>query len=130
MTSITVVSSERTGTAAGGSVELPGVGENLQDYSEIYIQYACKQPITLNGRMDPLSKLRIGLEWMLNGTGLGASNHFEAGGFIRTRDDEQRAAANDDARIFVFFLDDYHVRLGNSMAARRIVANPSPAPEY
>ena len=38
---------------------------------------------------------------------------------IRTRDDEQRAASNDDARIFVFFLDDYHVRLGNSMAARK-----------
>jgi VWFA-related protein len=38
---------------------------------------------------------------------------------IRTRADEERAAANDDARIFVFFLDDYHVRLGNSMAARK-----------
>ena len=38
---------------------------------------------------------------------------------IRTRDDEERAAANEDARIFVFFLDDYHVRLGNSMAARK-----------
>ncbi|MBA3270556.1 MAG: VWA domain-containing protein, partial [Acidobacteria bacterium] len=41
---------------------------------------------------------------------------------IRTRADEERAAANEDARIFVFFLDDYHVRLGNSMAARRPLA--------
>ena len=41
---------------------------------------------------------------------------------IRTRADEERAAANDDARIFVFFLDDYHVRLGNSMAARKPLA--------
>jgi VWFA-related protein len=43
----------------------------------------------------------------------------ETQGRIRTRGDEERAAANDDARIFVFFLDDYHVRLGNSMAARK-----------
>jgi VWFA-related protein len=43
----------------------------------------------------------------------------ETQGRIRTRADEERAAANDDARIFVFFLDDYHVRLGNSMAARK-----------
>jgi choline dehydrogenase len=72
--------------AAGVDVvqELPGVGENLQDHSEIYIQYACKQPITLNGRMDPLSKLRIGLEWMLFRRGLGVTNHFESGGFIRS----------------------------------------------
>jgi hypothetical protein len=41
---------------------------------------------------------------------------------IRTRQDEERAAANEDARIFVFFLDDYHVRLGNSMAARKPLA--------
>jgi VWFA-related protein len=42
---------------------------------------------------------------------------------IRTRADEERAAANEDARIFVFFLDDYHVRLGNSMAARKPLAD-------
>jgi choline dehydrogenase len=72
--------------AAGIEVlhDLPGVGENLQDHSEIYIQYACKQPITLNGRMDPLSKLRIGLEWMLFRRGLGVTNHFESGGLIRS----------------------------------------------
>jgi len=64
--------------------DLPGVGENLQDHSEVYIQYACKQPITLNGRMDPLSKLRIGLEWIFLRRGLGVTNHFESGGFIRS----------------------------------------------
>lgn len=64
--------------------ELPGVGENLQDHSEIYIQYACKQPITLNGHMGPLGRLRIGLEWLLFKRGLGVTNHFEAGGFIRS----------------------------------------------
>lgn len=64
--------------------DLPGVGENLQDHSEVYIQYACKQPITLNGKMGPLSKLRIGIEWLLFKRGLGVTNHFESGGFIRS----------------------------------------------
>ncbi|RWU22962.1 choline dehydrogenase [Pseudomonas alkylphenolica] len=63
---------------------LPGVGENLQDHSEIYIQYACKQPVTLNGKMSLLGKALIGLRWLLFKDGLGASNHFEAGGFIRS----------------------------------------------
>ncbi|MEQ6289043.1 choline dehydrogenase [Vogesella sp. GCM10023246] len=64
--------------------DLPGVGENLQDHSEIYIQYACKQPITLNGKMSLWGKALIGLRWLLFKDGLGASNHFEAGGFIRS----------------------------------------------
>jgi len=64
--------------------ELPGVGENLQDHSEIYIQYECKEPITLNGKMGLWGKAMIGLRWLLFKDGLGASNHFEAGGFIRS----------------------------------------------
>lgn len=64
--------------------DLPGVGANLQDHSEIYIQWACKEPITLNGHMGPLGKLGIGARWLLRRDGLGASNHFEAGGFIRS----------------------------------------------
>ena len=64
--------------------ELPGVGENLQDHSEIYIQYQCKEPVTLNGRMSLFGKALIGLRWLLFRDGLGASNHFEAGGFIRS----------------------------------------------
>ncbi|MFY9962927.1 choline dehydrogenase [Pseudomonas sp.] len=64
--------------------DLPGVGENLQDHSEIYIQYACKEPVTLNGKMNLLGKALIGLRWLLFKDGLGASNHFEAGGFIRS----------------------------------------------
>ncbi|SCK18916.1 choline dehydrogenase [Vogesella sp. LIG4] len=64
--------------------DLPGVGENLQDHSEIYIQYACKEPITLNGKMSLWGKAMIGLRWLLFKDGLGASNHFEAGGFIRS----------------------------------------------
>ena len=61
-----------------------GVGENLQDHLETYVQYACTEPITLYSAMNPLVKARIGLEWMLFQTGLGATNHFESGGFIRS----------------------------------------------
>jgi choline dehydrogenase len=63
---------------------LKGVGENLQDHLETYVQYACTQPITLYSALNPLAKLKIGLQWMLSGTGLGATNHFESGGFIRS----------------------------------------------
>ncbi|HET9977529.1 MAG TPA: choline dehydrogenase [Burkholderiaceae bacterium] len=63
---------------------LPGVGANLQDHIETYVQYACRQPITLYAAMGPLAKLKIGLEWLLLHRGLGATNHFESGGFIRS----------------------------------------------
>ncbi|MCR9213883.1 MAG: choline dehydrogenase [Proteobacteria bacterium] len=65
-------------------IDLPGVGQNLQDHLELYVQQECKQPITLYNAMSPLAKLKIGLEWLLLKKGLGATNHFEAGGFIRS----------------------------------------------
>ena len=65
--------------------ELPGVGENLQDHLEVYFQYECKQPISLNGKLDLFSKCLISLEWLLFKTGLGSTNHFEAGAFIRSK---------------------------------------------
>ena len=63
---------------------LPGVGENLQDHMETYVQYECKQPITLYAATKPLKMAAIGAEWVLFGTGLGGTNHFESGGFIRS----------------------------------------------
>jgi len=63
---------------------LPGVGENLQDHAEIYIQFGCKQPITLNNKLGLIGKALIGMRWLLFKDGLGATNHFEAGGFIRS----------------------------------------------
>jgi choline dehydrogenase len=63
----------------------PGVGENLQDHLEFYFQVASKRPITLYGRTGLLSRALVGLHWLARGRGLGASNHFEAGGFIRSR---------------------------------------------
>ena len=63
----------------------PGVGENLQDHLEFTFQVASKQPITLFAHTGLIGRARIGAEWFLRGKGLGASNHFEAGGFIRSR---------------------------------------------
>jgi choline dehydrogenase len=65
--------------------DLPGVGENLQDHLEFYFQVASKEPITLYKHMNPLGKALIGARWLLRHDGLGATNHFEAGGFIRSR---------------------------------------------
>ncbi|TDF35109.1 choline dehydrogenase [Alteromonadaceae bacterium M269] len=65
--------------------ELPGVGENLQDHLEFYFQFKCLQPITLNGKLDWWSKLKIGVKWILTKEGLGATNHFESCGFIRSQ---------------------------------------------
>ncbi|MFI4891189.1 MAG: choline dehydrogenase [Steroidobacterales bacterium] len=65
--------------------DLPGVGENLQDHLEFYFQVACKEPITLYSSIKPLAKLLIGMRWMLRHDGLGATNHFETCGFIRSR---------------------------------------------
>jgi choline dehydrogenase len=64
--------------------DLPGVGENLQDHLEFYFQVACTQPITLYSSIKPLAKLMIGARWLLRHDGLGASNHFETCGFIRS----------------------------------------------
>ena len=65
--------------------DLPGVGENLQDHLEFYFQVACKEPITLYSSMGTLAKGLIGLRWLLRKDGLGATNHFESCGFIRSR---------------------------------------------
>lgn len=64
--------------------DLPGVGENLQDHLEFYFQVACTQPVSLYPAIKPLGKLRVGLRWLLFKDGLGATNHFETCGFIRS----------------------------------------------
>ncbi|MCU8022152.1 MULTISPECIES: choline dehydrogenase [unclassified Shewanella] len=65
--------------------ELPGVGQNLQDHLEFYFQFKCLKPISLNGKLDPFSKFLIGARWILDRSGLGATNHFESCGFIRSK---------------------------------------------
>jgi choline dehydrogenase len=64
--------------------ELPGVGENLQDHLEVYFQFRCTQPITLNGQLDLFHKFLIGSRWFFFKSGLGATNHFESCAFIRS----------------------------------------------
>ncbi len=65
--------------------DLPGVGENLQDHLEMYLQYECKEPVSLYPALQWWNQPKIGAEWLFGGTGIGASNQFEAGGFIRSR---------------------------------------------
>ncbi|MDE9377970.1 choline dehydrogenase [Pseudomonas aeruginosa] len=66
--------------------DLPGVGANLQDHLELYLQYACKQPVSIYLATKWWNQPAIGAQWLFLGKGLGASNQFEAGGFIRTRE--------------------------------------------
>ncbi|HFF1652948.1 TPA: choline dehydrogenase [Providencia rettgeri] len=65
---------------------LEGVGQNLQDHLEMYLQYECKQPVSLYPALKWYNQPMIGAQWLFKGTGIGASNQFEAGGFIRTSD--------------------------------------------
>ena len=65
---------------------LPGVGENLQDHLEVYVQHACAQPVSLNPLMKFWKRPFIGFAWLFR-KGPGSSNHFEAGGFIRSNDE-------------------------------------------
>jgi choline dehydrogenase len=62
----------------------PGVGSNLQDHLELYLQYAASQPITLYKYWNLLGKAYVGARWLLNKTGPGASNQFEAAAFVRS----------------------------------------------
>ena len=64
----------------------PGVGANLQDHLEIYMQYKALKPVTLYTYYNLLGKSRVGVEWLLQKTGLGASNQFESCGFVRSSD--------------------------------------------
>jgi choline dehydrogenase len=66
--------------------DLPGVGENLQDHLEVYVQHGSLQPVSIGPWLRHRHKPRIGAEWLLLRRGVGASNHFEAGGFIRSND--------------------------------------------
>ena len=66
-------------------VDRPGVGQNLQDHMEVYIQQESLKPITLNSRLGLFSKAMIGAEWLFFKTGHGATNHFESAAFVRSK---------------------------------------------
>ena len=67
--------------------DLPGVGENLQDHLEVYVQYACTQPVSMQPYLKWRHRPWIGAKWLFLRSGPGATNHFEGGGFARGNDD-------------------------------------------
>jgi choline dehydrogenase len=71
----------------GVMAELPGVGENLQDHLEVYIQYGCKLPVSVQPALKWQNRPWIGANWLLRRSGPGATNHFEGGGFARSNED-------------------------------------------
>ncbi|QDP39187.1 choline dehydrogenase [Radiobacillus deserti] len=68
-------------------VNLPGVGENLQDHLEAYIQYSCPLPVSEQPNLNKAKMPLIGLQWLLGRKGPAATNHFEGGGFVRSNED-------------------------------------------
>ncbi len=66
--------------------DLPGVGENLQDHLEVYVQYGCKQPVSVAPALKLRNRPMVGAKWLFGRTGPGATNHFEGGGFARSND--------------------------------------------
>ena len=67
--------------------DLPGVGENAQDHLEVYIQYASKLPVSIAPGLRYRNRPKIGFDWLFFREGLGATNHFEGGGFCRSNDE-------------------------------------------
>ena len=68
---------------------LPGVGANLQDHLEVYVQYACKQPVSMQPNLKKWKRPFIGANWLFFRKGPGATNHFEGGGFARSNQNER-----------------------------------------
>jgi len=66
--------------------DLPAVGENLQDHLVVYVQYSSSQPVSVAPALKWRNRPRVGLEWLLLHRGAGATNHFEAGGFVRSNE--------------------------------------------
>jgi choline dehydrogenase len=67
--------------------DLPGVGENLQDHLEVYIQYGSKQPVSVAPALKWRNRPAVGARWLFGRTGPGATNHFEGGGFACSNDE-------------------------------------------
>jgi choline dehydrogenase len=67
--------------------DLPGVGENLQDHLEVYIQYACRKPVSMAPSLKKWKRPFIGAQWLFLRSGPAATNHFEGGGFVRSNDE-------------------------------------------
>jgi len=75
-----------SGVGIGPVADLPGVGENLQDHLEVYVQYACKQPVSMQPSLAKWKRPYIGAQWLFLRSGPAATNHFEGGGFVRSNE--------------------------------------------
>ncbi len=71
----------------GVVADLPGVGENLQDHLEVYVQYGSKLPVSVAPALKWRNRPMVGARWLFLRGGPGATNHFEAGGFVRSNDE-------------------------------------------
>ncbi len=67
--------------------DVPGVGEHLQDHLEVYIQYESKLPVSVAPALKWRNRPSVALRWLFARSGPGATNHFEAGGFVRSNED-------------------------------------------
>ena len=67
--------------------DLPGVGANLQDHLEVYIQHACSQPVSMQPALKWWRRPELGFRWLFMRSGPAATNHFEGGGFLRSNDE-------------------------------------------
>ena len=76
------------------TVDLPGVGRNLQDHLEWIVSYECSKPISYFNATKPLQQMKIGSQWYLSKTGLGTSNFFDAGGFLKSTPDKTYSDTN------------------------------------
>jgi len=77
---------ELRGLDIGVVADLPGVGENLQDHLEVYVQYGSKLPVSVAPALKWRNRPKVALQWQLARSGPGATNHFEGGGFVRSND--------------------------------------------
>jgi choline dehydrogenase len=78
---------ELAGLGVDVVADLPGVGENLQDHLEVYVQYGSKLPVSVAPALKWRNRPMVGAKWLFGRTGPGATNHFEGGGFARSNDD-------------------------------------------
>ena len=67
--------------------DLPGVGENLQDHLEVYVQYESKRPVSVAPALKWRNRPAVAFKWLFLRSGPGATNHFEGGGFVRSNED-------------------------------------------
>ena len=78
---------ELSGLGIDAVADLPGVGENLQDHLEVYIQYGSRLPVSVAPALKWRNRPMVGAKWLFLRSGPGATNHFEGGGFARSNDD-------------------------------------------